>query len=109
MVSMVSMVIRREKSWKWVGRRGKGGMRLVSEGKATNPGYIFIVGEFDLSSVQNEFFGKETKLLGHSPEPRNVCCEKFNPQRGSSGLNAIKRTHIEAKVKKILINLIKSS
>lgn len=84
-------------------------MRLVFEGKVTNPGYIFIVGEFDLSSVQNEFFGKETKLLGHLSELRNVCCEKFNPQRGFLGLNVIKRTHIEVKVKKILINLIKSS
>ena len=58
-----------------MGRRGRGGggggggMRLVSEGKATNPGFIFIVGEFGLSSVH---------------------CEKnFYPQCGSSGLNAI--------------------
>ena len=45
---MVSMVIRREKSWKCVGRRGRGGgggMRLVSGGKATNTGYISIIGE----------------------------------------------------------------
>ena len=43
----------------WVGRRGRGGgggMRLVSEGKATNPGCIFIVGEFGLSSVHCEKF-----------------------------------------------------
>ena len=84
---MVSMVIRREKKLEVGGEEGA--MRLVSEGKATNPGYIFIVGEFDLSSVQNEFSGKETKLFGHLSELRNVYCEKFNPQRGSSGLNAI--------------------
>jgi len=83
--SVVSWVIRREKKLEVGGEEREGGMRLVSEGKATNPGYIFIVGEFDLSSVQNEFFGKETRLLGHLSELRNVCCEKFNPQRGSSG------------------------
>jgi len=64
-----------------------------------------------LAVFKTNFFGKEAKRLGHLSELRNVCCEKFNPQRGSSGLNAIKRTHIhvEVKVKKILINLIKSS
>ena len=38
------------------GGGGGGGMRLVSEGKATNPGCIFIVGEFGLSSVHCEKF-----------------------------------------------------
>ena len=69
------MVIKKKKKKKkkilngWGGEGGRGGgMRLVSEGKATNPGCTFIVGEFGLNS-------------GH--------CEKFNLQCGSSGLDAI--------------------